>query len=122
MEKLLKAKKRQFIIAMISLAAAVLATFGIIFFIWMLLYVPMGICIAITAHGFYGCPFYFLNNAKLKTCISMLGYIEENENAAISDISAEVGFSETKTFCRVFKSIMGVTPGQYRTSKIGEDT
>ena len=38
-------------------------------------------------------------------------------NMSVSDISSEVGFLETKTFCRVFKSIMGVTPGQYRSAK-----
>ena len=35
---------------------------------------------------------------------------------AVSDIAAEVGFSESKAFCRVFKAIYGVTPGQYRRS------
>ena len=94
MEKLLEAKKRQLIIAVTSLIVGAIAIFGIIFFIWMLLYVPMGICIALTAHGFYGCPFYFLNNAKLKACILMLRYIEENENATVSDVSSAIGFKE----------------------------
>ena len=39
---------------------------------------------------------------------------------AVSDIAAEVGFSESKAFCRVFKSVFGVTPGQYRRSEKGE--
>ena len=33
---------------------------------------------------------------------------------SVAQVASEVGFSETKAFCRVFKSIMGVTPGQYR--------
>ncbi len=33
---------------------------------------------------------------------------------SVSEISSEVGFSDAKSFCRVFKSIYGVTPGQYR--------
>ena len=37
-------------------------------------------------------------------------------NESITEISAEVGFSEPKAFCRVFKDIYGVTPGQYRRS------
>ncbi len=37
-------------------------------------------------------------------------------NMPIADISAEVGFSEEKAFCRVFKKIYGITPGQYRKS------
>ncbi len=36
---------------------------------------------------------------------------------SVSDIAAEVGFSESKAFCRVFKSVYGVTPGEYRKSK-----
>ena len=32
----------------------------------------------------------------------------------VAIIAAEVGFPETKSFCRVFKSLRGVTPGQYR--------
>ena len=33
---------------------------------------------------------------------------------SVTEISAEVGFSEPKAFCRVFKSIYGISPGQYR--------
>lgn len=94
MDKLLKAKKRQHIIAVTSLIVGALAIFGIIFFILMLLYVPMGICIALAAHGFYGCPFYFFINAKLKICISMLEYIEENGTSSLSEISAAIGVKE----------------------------
>ncbi|MBP3591875.1 MAG: AraC family transcriptional regulator [Clostridia bacterium] len=36
---------------------------------------------------------------------------------AVADIAAEVGFSESKAFCRVFKAIYGITPGQYRRAK-----
>lgn len=36
---------------------------------------------------------------------------------AVADIAAEVGFSESKAFCRVFKSVYGVTPGEYRKGK-----
>lgn len=37
-------------------------------------------------------------------------------NLSIAEISMEVGFYEPKAFCRVFKSIVGITPGQYRRS------
>ena len=33
---------------------------------------------------------------------------------SVAQISLEVGFSEPKAFCRVFKSIYGISPGQYR--------
>lgn len=33
---------------------------------------------------------------------------------SVADVAAEVGFSEAKAFCRVFKDIYGITPGQYR--------
>ena len=38
-------------------------------------------------------------------------------NMSVSDIAAEVGFSEAKAFCRVFKAIYGITPGQYRKNE-----
>lgn len=40
--------------------------------------------------------------------------------ASINDIAIDVGFSEAKAFCRVFKAIMGVTPGQYRRNEQGK--
>ena len=36
---------------------------------------------------------------------------------SVADIATEVGFSESKAFCRVFKSVYGKTPGEYRKSK-----
>ena len=39
-------------------------------------------------------------------------------NMSVADIAAEVGFSEAKAFCRVFKAIYGITPGQYRKNEI----
>ncbi len=38
---------------------------------------------------------------------------------AVADIATEVGFSESKAFCRVFKAIYSITPGQYR--RLGVD-
>ncbi len=32
----------------------------------------------------------------------------------ISEIAQRAGFSEAKTFCRVFRSVSGITPGEYR--------
>lgn len=40
---------------------------------------------------------------------------------AVADIAAEVGFSEAKVFCRVFKSIYGITPGQYRRTAVAPE-
>ena len=40
---------------------------------------------------------------------------------AVSDIATEVGFSEAKAFCRVFKAVYGVTPGQYRRAGKSEE-
>lgn len=44
---------------------------------------------------------------------SAFGFLSETV-LPISEIAQEVGFSDSKTFCRVFKSIMGMTPGEYR--------
>ena len=38
-------------------------------------------------------------------------------NLSVAEITDEVGFSEPKAFCRIFKSIYGISPGQYRRAK-----
>ena len=42
-------------------------------------------------------------------------YLSETD-MTVADIGSEVGFSDTKSFCRVFKSIIGSTAGEYRRS------
>ena len=51
-----------------------------------------------------------LNRQRVSNAAALL----KASATSIADVAAEVGFTETKAFCRVFKSIMGVTPGQYR--------
>ena len=94
MERLLRDKKAALMIALASLFVGIFSIAGIIFFIWRLLYVPMGICIALTAHGFYGCPFYFIRNANLKLCIRLLECREENPDAELSEIAEQIGIKE----------------------------
>ena len=52
----------------------------------------------------------YLNNYRVKTACHLLLQTEFD----IGKVSETVGFNETKTFCRVFKKIIGVSPGQYR--------
>lgn len=54
-----------------------------------------------------------LNRQRVNSAAGLLSVTD----MSVSDISAEVGFSEPKAFCRVFKSIYGVTPGQYKKMK-----
>jgi AraC-like DNA-binding protein len=54
-----------------------------------------------------------LNRQRVSNAAAML----RASGASVADIASEVGFTETKSFCRVFKSIMGVTPGQYRRNE-----
>ncbi len=54
-----------------------------------------------------------LNRQRVNNAAGLL-YVS---NMPIAEISAEVGFGETKAFCRVFKSVYGVTPGEYRKRK-----
>ena len=53
----------------------------------------------------------YLNNYRVKTACHLLLQTEFD----IGKVSETVGFNETKTFCRVFKKIIGVSPGQYRS-------
>jgi AraC-like DNA-binding protein len=51
-----------------------------------------------------------LNRRRVDNATAMLKVTD----ASISEIANQVGFCEAKAFCRVFKDIMGVSPGQYR--------
>ena len=50
-----------------------------------------------------------LNEERIKKACSLL----YDTDLPIYRIAREVGFSEAKSFCRVFKSIKGCTPGEY---------
>ena len=51
-----------------------------------------------------------LNRRRVNNAAGLL----KASNMSVAEISAEVGFSEAKAFCRVFKSLYGISPGQYR--------
>ena len=51
-----------------------------------------------------------LNRRRVECAAALL----LTSNMSVADISEEIGFNETKAFCRVFKSIYGISPGQYR--------
>lgn len=53
-----------------------------------------------------------LNRQRVEAACGFLG----GTDLSISQIAAQVGFEETKTFCRVFKSVTAMTPGEYRKS------
>ena len=54
-----------------------------------------------------------LNRHRVNNAAGLLRF----SNMSVSDIAHEVGFSETKAFCRVFKAVFGASPGQYRKMK-----
>lgn len=54
----------------------------------------------------------YLNNYRINNAC----YLLTNTEMSIGDIAESVGFPEFKTFCRVFRTIVGVTPSKYRTS------
>ena len=54
-----------------------------------------------------------LNRKRVQNACDLL----RETNMQISEIAAQVGFEETKSFCRVFKATVGSTPGQYRKSR-----
>ncbi len=45
------------------------------------------------------------------------GYLLMSTSDSIEEIGARVGFSDAKTFCRVFRDMTGTTPGKYRAGK-----
>lgn len=58
----------------------------------------------------------FHNVLNRKRVESACGLLQES-NMSVSEIATSVGFGETKTFCRVFRTITSYTPGQYRKMK-----
>ena len=54
-----------------------------------------------------------LNRHRIKMACELL----DKTNYSIEIIASEVGFADTKTFCRVFKSMNGLTAGKYRKNK-----
>ena len=58
-----KIKKLQAVWLSVFIASGAIGVFSIVgtfIFASKLLYVPLGICIALIAHAAYGCPFYFI--------------------------------------------------------------
>lgn len=55
-------------------------------------------------------PLKFINSLRLHNAKQLLSYTKES----VSDIAAKCGFSSAYYFGRVFKSNVGITPGEYR--------
>ena len=53
---------------------------------------------------------HVLNRCRIQNAYALL----TETDMSVAAVAQEVGFAETKTFCRVFKEIAGVTPGTYR--------
>ena len=66
MKKLSVRKNVWLSVAVLSLTLGVLGIVGTALFALRLRYFPMAVCIALTAHGFYGTPFYFINFCNLR--------------------------------------------------------
>ena len=52
----------------------------------------------------------YLNNYRITNAC----YLLANTEMSIGTIAESVGFSEFKTFCRVFRTVVGKTPSEYR--------
>lgn len=51
----------------------------------------------------------YINSLRIEYATELL----RNNHLSIADVSVEVGFSDVSYFTRVFKKVMGQTPGQY---------
>lgn len=54
-----------------------------------------------------------LNRQRVESACALL----DETDLPVATVALQVGFEETKTFCRVFKAITSQTPGQYRKKK-----
>ncbi len=51
-----------------------------------------------------------LNSHRIKMSCILL----KNSNYSVEDVATKVGFADSKSFCRIFKTANGISPGQYR--------
>ena len=66
---------------------------------------------------YYNTTFYdMLTEIRIKNAKQML----ENTDMQIHQISEAVGYSNTQSFIRMFKKIVGMTPGEYRRQMNGK--
>ena len=56
---------------------------------------------------------YTLNHYRIQMACSLL----RDTNLSIEEVASSTGFDETKSFCRTFKSITGVSPSTYKKSE-----
>ena len=54
-----------------------------------------------------------LQHIRIRHAIELL----ETTTDTITGIGYSVGFESTKSFCKIFKREMGITPGVYRTTE-----
>jgi len=52
----------------------------------------------------------FLNKYRIKMACTLL----KSSDYSVEEIATRVGFADSKSFCRIFKLSIGITPGQYR--------
>ena len=112
MDKLKKRKRQLLAVAVISAVTGAASIAGIIASILMLWYVPMFLCIAITAHGFYGCPFYFIAYANMKKCEILVSEIQRGETeleVIASRAGIKVDFAKKLIKKSVFKGYIDGT-------------
>ena len=58
-----------------------------------------------------------MNTVRIKHACTMLAY----GSAPLEEVYVKCGFTNVKTFTRVFKNVMGTTPSRYRTSHAVDD-
>lgn len=58
-----------------------------------------------------------LNRQRVESACGLL----RETDLPITEIAAQVGFGEAKTLCRVFKSLLGISPGEYRRVYLSDE-
>ena len=58
-----------------------------------------------------------LNRQRVESACGLL----RETDLPIAEIAVQVGFGEAKTLCRVFKSILGISPGEYRKVYLSDE-
>ena len=94
MKDIKRKEKIWLIVAISSISVGALSIIADILFAMNLMYAPLIIFLILTAHGFYGAPFYYNAYANTKATRKIMAAVEEKGMINVSEAAAVTGLKE----------------------------
>ena len=111
MKKLHKKEKAWLAVAIASISVGAISIVFDIIFAVNLSYIPLLVSLVLTAHGFYGAPFYFNAWLNAKTTRKIISLLEEKGSLTVEGVSALTGLKPLFAKKHIEKHIMKKTVG-----------